>query len=75
MASEQHRQKGLCDGQRKGAHHSRCAGQRQEYSFVSAFITDKMSLSLGDIMETARLRRGCLRKRFPRYDLKSRSCN
>lgn len=47
--------KRLCDGQRKEAHHSQRTGQEQGYSFVSAFITEKMSLSLADIVEAARL--------------------
>lgn len=36
------------------------AGQEQGCSFVAAFITEKMSLSLSDSVEAARLYRGSL---------------
>lgn len=42
-------------------------GWGENILFMSAFITDVMSLSLGDITAAARLRRGCLPKCSPRY--------
>lgn len=50
--------KRLRDGQRKEARRSQRTGQERGYSFVSAFITAKMSLSLADSAVVARLYRG-----------------
>lgn len=63
----------VMDKEKKCSIHS--TGQEQGYSFVAAIITEKMSLSLADSVEAARLNRGFLWKRSLRYNFKSPSCN
>lgn len=53
---------------RKEAQHSLHSGQKQEYSFVPAFITEKMSLSLADSVVAARLYSGSPWKCSFRYN-------